>query len=297
MNLRKIKRILNKENISYQSNVSLLNKNSFRLNSLAKIYIEINSKSELLKVLKVLKEYNFNYFILGRGSNILLTKKIYKMIFIKLNFKDSIYRYRNNVLVCGNCLNSTLSSFLMMNGLGGFEFASCIPGSIAGGVYMNASYKDKSFSDIVRYVEIIDENLNVRWLSNKEMNFTYRSSIVKSKKYVICRVIFAFYEEEKKAIKDKILLLQNNKLLTQPIDEFSAGCVFKNNIFKAYKCIIGVGLVNKEINGALFSNKHANFIVNRNNASGKSILKLIKLAKKKVLKKYKIILEEEIEIL
>jgi UDP-N-acetylmuramate dehydrogenase len=184
-------------------------------------------------------------------------------------------------------------------GLSGIEWAVGIPGSVGGAVYGNAGSFEKSMKDIVKEVRVYDIKENkIKNLNNKLCNFSYRESVFKkTKKYIIISVVLKFKKNNKKEIKNNIKNYLIYKKRVQPLNYPSAGSVFKNpKGFSAAKLIEDCGLKGKIIGGAKISEKHANFIVNFDNAKAEDVKKLIFLAKKLVKNKFKINLKEEINI-
>ena len=162
---------------------------------------------------------------------------------------------------------------------------------------MNAGAYNKSMSDIIEYIEVIDENYKIKKLKNKDLNFDYRNSILKEKNYICIKVVLKLEKSNKKEIKELMLDRQKRRKETQPLEYPNAGSVFRNpKDLYAGKLIEDLNLKGYHINDAFISEKHANFIINKGNASGKDIENLIKYIQKEVYSKYKInlILEQEI---
>jgi len=297
MKYRRLKKFLNKNKINFLENENLLKYNSMKINSISKIFIKIFKIQELEKLIKYMKLNNIKYYLLGNGSNILFVDKIIKRPIIKLCFEDSITINNSFVLVNANMLNIKFSNYLKNEGYSNFEFLSVIPGSIGGGLYMNASCFGNSFSDNLLYVEVVDEKGKIRWIDQKDIEFKYRYSSLSRMNVIITRAIFKLNRSNKKDIDFKINEFKKMKSDIQPLEYPSCGSVFKNNKLKAYEYIIGAGLSGFLYKGAMISLKHANFIINYNNASGKSVLFIIEKILKKVYDKYKVHLELEITLI
>jgi len=183
-------------------------------------------------------------------------------------------------------------------GLSGLEFASGIPGTIGGALYMNAGAYNSSMSDIILETQVLDENLNIITLTNQQLNFGYRYSILKQKDYICLNAKMKLKKRNKEEILNIIKTRKEKRLQSQPLEFPSAGSVFRNpEGMYAGKLIEDLGLKGENIGDAYISEKHANFIINKGNASGEDIDKLITLIKKQVKEEYDIELINEQEII
>lgn len=297
MNYLMIKKVLKKHNIRYRENVNLKHFNSMKIEAVSKIFIEVNNAEELSIFVQKMSENHIQFLVLGNGSNLIFVDKTIKLPIVKLCFNDDIFINNGFILVNGNIDNRKFSYTMKEKGIGNFSFLYCIPGSLAGSVYMNASCFNKCISDDLKYVEVMDKQGKIYWLSKNECDFGYRESIFKDKELIILRLIFSSKNLEKNMIKEEMKRMYNEKFITQPLDYPSAGSIFKNGDFKAFeliKNIFPLGLVKK---GAKISRKHANFIINYNKANGKDVLFIIENIRRKVYDKYKILLNLEVELI
>jgi len=254
---------------------------------------------KLISLIKLLKEKNVGYKVLGNGSNIIFKDEDYDGIIINLKeFKDLIIE--GTVIKVGAGYNLTQLAYKASNlGLTGFEFATGIPGTVGGAVYMNAGAYKTDMGYIVSEVRVLTPDLKIKTLYNKDMNFHYRTSFIKENPGYIC--LEAKIVLKRGRVLDILNLIEDRKqkrLMTQPLEYLSAGSVFRNpeNDF-AGRLIEECGLKGKMIGGAMISEKHANFIINHGNASAKDIRDLINLAKSEVKKKFNIELYLEQEII
>lgn len=264
--------------------------------ALAMIYPD--DVDSLIKLLKYLNQNSIKYKILGNGSNVIFKDELYDGVIINLSKLDN-FEVDDTVITVGAGYNLTkLSLKVARLGLSGLEFASGIPGTIGGAVYMNAGAYKSDMGYVVSEVKVITPDLEIKTIYNKEMNFHYRTSFLKQNPGYICveaKIVL------KKGNKDEILsLLEDRKqrrLMSQPLEYPSAGSVFRNptNDF-AGRLIEEIGYKGKNIGGAYVSEKHANFIVNKGEATANDIKTLIKEIQKEVKQKYDIelILEQEI---
>ena len=181
-------------------------------------------------------------------------------------------------------------------GLTGMEFATGIPGTVGGAVYMNAGAYNESMSDIIESVKVLDDNYNIKELTNHDLMFNYRDSLLQHKKYICLEVNIKLNKGDIDSILELIEKRKQKRIETQPLEYPSAGSVFRNPEGEsAWKLVEGIGYKGKSIGGAKVSEKHANFIINAGNADGKDIKELIDEIKKEVKVKYNIDLKAEQE--
>lgn len=253
-------------------------------------------KQNLIKLIKYLKKNNIKHKIIGNGSNLIFTKD-YNGVIIKLNNLNSLKIKNNIIKVEAGYSLTKLSLQTAKLSLSGLEFASGIPATIGGAIYMNAGAYNKDMASIIKEVLVLDENLNLKTLTKKDLNFNYRSSILKEKNYICLEATLELTPKPKEEILKLIKDRKERRIKTQPLNYPSAGSVFRNpkNDFAA-RLIEEAGLKGKNINDAKVSEKHANFIINSGNASGEDIKKLINYIQNKIKEKYDIelILEQEI---
>lgn len=286
------------KNYEYYENANMKKYNTYKLNTTCKYLVFVKNIEELLTLLKYLKENNIKYLVLGNGSNIILSEDYFDGVIIKLDKLNNITINENKVSVEAGYSLMKLSREVLKYNLTGLEFASGIPGLVGASVAMNAGAYNKDMASVVKEIKVIDDNLNIITLTNEELEFKYRDSLLKHNKNYIC--ISAILELEYGNVNESLALIEERKqrrLATQPLEYPSAGSVFRNpeNI-PAGKLIEECGLKGYNINGAEVSFKHANFIINKNNCTGKDIVELINIIRKKVYEEYQIelILEQEI---
>jgi UDP-N-acetylmuramate dehydrogenase len=278
--------------------VSLKKYNTFRVGGNADKFFCVKNEIDLVNILKEAKKNKWPLFVLGQGSNVLIPDKGLKGLTIKIDNKD--FSKENSVVAVGAgfFLPELVTKLSKLN-LSGMEWAAGIPGTVGGAVYGNAGSFGKSMEDVVDEVKVFDrKKFTIKILKNKECKFSYRKSIFKKdNSLIILSVKLKLKKENINLIKNRVEDCLKQKKEKQPLNFYSAGSVFKNPPKKfAAKLIEDCGLKGKIIGGAKISEKHANFIVNFDNAKSLDIKKLISLAKKSVKKKFKINLEEEIII-
>ena len=264
-------------------------------NALAIVYPD--NLKDLIKLLKFLKENNIKHKVLGNGSNLIFSDETYEGVLIKLTEFDNL-EINDTVITVGAGYNlPKLCMKVAKLGLAGLEFAAGIPGTVGGAVFMNAGAYKSDMGYIVSEVKVIDENLNIKTLYNKDLDFHYRSSYLQKHKDLICiEAKIVLRKGDAKAIMDVIADRKQRRLLTQPLEYPSAGSVFRNpeNDY-AGRLIEELGYKGKNIGGAYVSEKHANFIINKGNAKASDVRNLINEIKEKVKEKYNIdlIVEQE----
>ena len=286
---------------SVQFDYDLKKKNWFNIGGKSKIFYKAKNLKELLKFLKKLDNKE-KIFIIGAGSNLLITDDVYDGVVIKLsNHFNNISLLGEDVIIAGSAvLDKSLSNYAMQNDLSGFEFLSCIPGTVGGGIKMNAGCFGKEIKDILISVQAIDFNGNVKTIPSKEIKFDYRNNDL-SEDLIFISASFKGKKSNSKKINDEMKRLKEKKDKNQPTQIKTSGSTFKNPINqtqkKVWELIKDSVPLDKTFGDAGISEKHCNFFVNKGNASFKDMIKLINYVSEKVLEKKGINLEKEIKIL
>ena len=271
---------------------------TYKVGGLALGIIYPKNVEKLVTLIKLLKKYKIKYKVIGNGSNLLFSDKKYEGIIIKLNCFDEIKIVDNKITVGAGYQLIRLSTLTAKKGLTGLEFASGIPGTVGGAVFMNAGAYKSDMGYVVRNVKVLTPENEIINLTNKEMNFHYRTSFLQKHPEYIClevtiRLKYGKKEEIEKLIKDR----RKRRLETQPLEYPSAGSVFRNPSPEepAGKIIEEIGLKGIKKGGAEISRKHANFVVNTGGASAADIKYLIDYAKNSVKENRNIDLKVEQE--
>lgn len=284
---------LNLEKI--EKDISLSTLTTYKTGGIAKLVVYPNNINNLKQMLKLIHKYNIKYFILGKGSNTLFSDKEFNGVIIKLDKLNNFKIKQTEIYVESGMILSKLVQASVKNELTGLEFAIGIPGTIGGAIYMNAGAYGNNMSNIVKSVIVLNEKFQIKEIPLEKLKFDYRYSIFQDNKNLICvaaniKLEHGNHDEIASKIKENLLKRKNS----QPLEYPSAGSVFRNPEGNyAGKIIEELGLKGKNIGGAEISTKHANFIINKNNASSSDILDLIKLVQKEVKDKYKIDLKLE----
>ncbi|MBR5369935.1 MAG: UDP-N-acetylmuramate dehydrogenase [Bacilli bacterium] len=280
------------------TNVSLKKCTTYRVGGNAKFIAYPKDVNSLVKLIKYLKNKNIKYKILGNGSNLLFSEKEYDGVLIKLTEFNNLEFIGKTKLRVGAGFNLIkLSLVTAKKGLTGLEFASGIPGTVGGSVFMNAGAYKSDMGYVVESVKVLTPDEKIINLENKEMDFHYRTSFLKKHPNYIClEVVIKLHKGKKESIEEVIKDRRQRRLSSQPLEYPSAGSVFRNpeNDF-AGRLIEEIGLKGEKHGGAMISSKHANFIVNYKNAKADDIKYLIELAHDKVKEKYDVDLKIEQE--
>ena len=282
-----------------EEHVSLKKYNTYRVEGQARYLVSPNSITDLGHVLKILKDNNTKFFVLGNGSNIVLNDREYDGVVIKLDKLNGIDVNAETEVAYAEAgaMLPKLAQESIDKGLTGLEFAISIPGTIGGSIYGNAGAYNSCILDYVESVTVMDENYDVRVLEHEEITYSYRHSMFKEQKnLIILGAKFQLKEGDKQNSLDIIEDRRQRRVATQPLEYPSAGSVFRNPDGDfAGRLIEFCQLKGHTIGGAQVSEKHANFIINIGNATGEDVYKLIKYVHDTVLEKTNIdlIIEQE----
>ena len=271
---------------------------TYKVGGKAKVMAYPKNVDLLVKLLKYLKSNKIKHKILGLGSNVLFSDDEYNGVIIRLSELDHIEFFgRNKIRVGAGYSLMKLSLQAAKKGLAGLEFASGIPGTVGGAVYMNAGAYKSDMGYVVTEVKVLTPEFKIITLENKEMDFHYRTSFLqKHKDYICLEVVIKLEKGDKNALDEVIKERRQRRLESQPLEYPSAGSVFRNPEGDyAGRLIEEIGYKGYSIGDAMVSLKHANFIINKGNASGDDIKKLINEIKGKVKEKYNIDLKVEQE--
>ena len=318
-------------NSKFQKNVLLKNYTTFRIGGKAEYFFVAKNKKDLIKAISVAKKLKLPFFILGGGSNLLVSDKGFNGILIKIrNTKYEIPacpagRQNTKIMAEAGVMLGELVNILAKTELSGLEWAAGIPGTVGGAIFGNAGAFNKSMKDVVKSVEALEvknEKCKVKNFKNRDCKFSYRDSIFKDKKnLIILSAVLQLKKGKKSEIEKKVKENLNYRKERQPLNFPSAGSVFKNPCltgrqalgfsagelgeedkssslsFAAARMIEECGLKGKKVGNVKISEKHSNFIVNLGNGKAKDVMRLIKIIKNKVKKKFGVVLEEEIQYL
>lgn len=291
---------LNDFQITVEENVPLSKHCTFRIGGNADYTVTPKDMMELTFVLKMAIRAGVNYRIFGNGSNFLVSDDGYRGVVIFTKNIKNITIDENNVVTCESGANiSKLCNFLLTRSLSGFEFAFGIPGTIGGGIYMNAGAYGREFCDCIVSCEYLDKNdLVVKTIDVADMELSYRHSFFTDKNFLILSAKFQFTLGKKDEILRNMNRHNDERKKKQPLEYPSAGSTFKRpKVGFASALIDECDLKGYRVGGAEVSPKHAGFIVNSGEATARDVMRLIEHVQKVVKTKKRVDLETEVELL
>ena len=270
----------------------------FRVGGPADILLIPESKEQVIKTIKICREKNIPFYVIGNGSNLLVKDGGIKGVVIKLKELKNIKVEKNIIEAeCGAMLKD-VSNEALKNSLTGLEFACGIPGTIGGAVFMNAGAYNGEVSNVIESAEIINNENEVMTLSKEELDLGYRSSIIMKNNYIVLSAKFKLEEGDKKDIEEIVDDLTNKRESKQPLEYPSAGSTFKRpEGYFAGKLIQDAGLKGYTIGGAAVSEKHSGFVINKSGATATDILNLIHHIQEEVKKQFNVELHPEVRII
>ena len=290
------KDILKEENII--KNEPLKNHTSFKTGGNCEYFLVPENENELKEILSLCKKENIGFFILGNGSNLLITDDFHRGAFISTH-KLNILEEKDGFITAGAGIKlSSLCSFCASLSLSGLEELSGIPGTVGGAVYMNAGAYGGEIKDTLIKVKYLTKDLKIKEISGEDCKFSYRNSVFQENGGIILSATFKPKKGNKDEIKEKTLELLKRRNEKQPLEYPSAGSTFKRpEGYFAGKLIEDCGLKGYMIGGAQVSEKHCGFVINKDNATSKDILDLISYIKSEVKEKFNVILEMEVKVI
>lgn len=266
----------------------------------ADFLIEPTTVEEIKNIVKLAKEYDVKYYIIGRGSNLLVKDEGLRGIVIKIadNFDDVNIEGTKFVVNSGTSI-AKVSKLAYKNGLSGLEFASGIPGTVGGAIAMNAGAYGGEMKDVVKSVTLINSSGDLVTLTNEQMQFSYRRSLLSEKEdYIVVSVEMELSKGDKGQMYSVMKSYSDKRATSQPLHFCNSGSTFKRpQGHFAGKLIEDCGLKGFEYNGVQVSDLHAGFIVNKGKSSASDMLHVINLVKEKVFNTFDIVLEEEVKII
>lgn len=295
--LQYISSVVPKENI--YENEPMKTRTTFRVGGEAKLLVEISSADELTKLIPYLIRMGEPYYVKGNGSNLLVGDKGYNGVILEIASKmNSIKVDGTKITASAGVLMSQIAKAALENSLTGFEFASGIPGTIGGGVVMNAGAYDGELKDVVTSVTVCDPDGEIYTLDNKDMEFGYRTSAIKKRPFTVLEVTIELSSGNHDDIRNKMSELNEKRRTKQPLEYPSAGSTFKRPTgYFAGKLIMDAGLRGFSIGGAAVSEKHCGFVINKGGATAADVYEVIVEVQERVKDKFDVILEPEIVFL
>lgn len=269
---------------------------TFRIGGEAACFVRISSEQQLVNLIPYLNRVGIEYFVLGNGSNLLVSDKGYSGVILQINDKfDKIEIEGTLMKVQSGALLSRTAKCALEHGLTGLEFASGIPGTIGGSVVMNAGAYEGEMKQVVESVKVLSKSGEILELDNSTMEFGYRTSIIKNRDFTVLEVTLKLKEGNREEIQSKMNELNARRRAKQPLEFPSAGSTFKRpDGYFAGKLIMDAGLRGYSVGGAKVSEKHCGFVVNGGKATATDVADVIAEVQEKVKNKFGVSLEKEI---
>ncbi|MCM1057644.1 MAG: UDP-N-acetylmuramate dehydrogenase [Firmicutes bacterium] len=269
---------------------------TFRIGGPADCFVQISNKEQLIRVQKYLMQVEVPFFILGNGSNLLVSDGGYRGVVLQIGPKLNRIEVEGSVITAqAGALMSQVAKAALEHGLAGLEFASGIPGTIGGGVVMNAGAYDGELSRVVTQVNVVNSAGECMELENDTMEFGYRTSTIKNNPFTVTEVILKAEKGDREQIQAKMEELAARRREKQPLEYPSAGSTFKRpKGYFAGKLIMDAGLRGFRVGGASVSEKHCGFVVNMGNATAEDVRDVISEVQERVRERFNVDLEPEI---
>lgn len=269
---------------------------TFRIGGEAACFIRISSEEQLRKLIPYFENVGVEYFVLGKGSNLLVGDKGYPGVILQISDAcQQIEAEENRLQVQAGAALSKVALFAMERGLEGLEFAAGIPGTVGGGVVMNAGAYGGEMKQVVESVRVLSSEGEILTLDNDTMEFGYRTSIIRNRNFIVLSVTFRLREGNREEIRARIEDFQKRRMEKQPLNYPSAGSTFKRpEGYFAGKLIMDAGLRGFQIGDARVSDKHCGFVVNVGKATARDVTDVIEEVQEKVRERFGVSLEREV---
>ena len=290
------KKIYDDSEIKIDENMS--NHIHFKVGGPVDILLIPSKVSQVVETLKICKNENIPYFIIGNGSNLLVKDGGIRGVVIKLSNLLSIEVNGNIIKASSGTLLEDVSKKAVENSLTGFEFACGIPGSVGGAVFMNAGAYDGEIKNVIKEAEVLDRDGNIKVLSKEELELGYRTSKVMKDNLVVISATFELTKGDKEKIRERVNQLTEKRHPQHPLEYPSAGSTFKRpEGYFAGKLIQDAGLKGASLGGAAVSEKHSGFVINKDGATAEDVLNLIAHVQNEVKKQFGVELHTEVRII
>lgn len=289
-----LKQYVPEENIYLQE--PMAGHTTFRIGGPADCLVELESEEQLIRVQNYLNKVELPYFILGNGSNLLVSDEGYRGVVLRIGSGMNRISVNGCELTAeAGATMAQVARVAMEHGLTGLEFASGIPGTVGGGVVMNAGAYDGEMSQVVKQVRVVSRTGESMELDNGTMEFGYRKSSIREHCFIVTKVVFQLQTGEREQIKAKMEELAARRREKQPLEYPSAGSTFKRPCGHfAGKLIMDAGLRGYQCGGAKVSEKHCGFVVNAGGATAKDVRRLIQDVQEIIQDKFNVNLETEV---
>ncbi len=297
----KLLQILPKESI--MENEPLSKHTTFKIGGPANYLLRPDNEAQIIQIIKLLKKEKLPYYVIGNGSNLLVSDKGFFGVIIELNKNISDYTIEEKeekafVIAKSGILLIKLAKYISNKGYSGFEFATGIPGTLGGAITMNAGAYGGEIKDHIIWAKVLDKDGNLLTLNHEQLKLGYRTSIIGVENYIVLEAAFEFSKGNQEEINNKIKDLTEQRKSKQPLEFPSAGSTFKRpEGHFAGKLIMDSGLRGYKVGNIQVSEKHCGFVINLGDGKAKDVIKLIADVDKIVYDKYDVHLEPEIKII
>ena len=292
--IQSLRKFVPEENICLQE--SMASHTTFRIGGLADCFVQLENTEQLIKVQKYLSQVGVPFFILGNGSNLLVSDAGFRGVILQIGPKMSKVTVEGNVIVAqAGASMAQIARTAMEHELAGMEFASGIPGTIGGGVVMNAGAYGGELSQIVTQVNVVNSEGEIMELDNETMEFGYRTSTIRNNPFTVTEVILRLEKGDRQQIRERMEELAARRREKQPLEYPSAGSTFKRPAgYYAGQLIMEAGLRGFQCGGAKVSDKHCGFVINTGNATAEDVRTLIREIQTRVKDQFNVNLETEV---
>lgn len=292
--IQALKKFVPEENICLQE--PMAGHTTFRIGGPADCFLQPENEEQLIQVQRYLGKVGIPFFVLGNGSNLLVSDAGYRGVIIQVGRKMSAIEVEGcTIKAQAGATLAQVAKAALEHGLTGLEFASGIPGTVGGGVVMNAGAYDGELSQVVARVHVVNSEGEIMELDNETMEFGYRTSAIKNTSLAITEVQFELSEGDKEQIREKMEDYTSRRREKQPLEYPSAGSTFKRpKGFFAGKLIMDAGLRGYQKGGARVSDKHCGFVINTGDATAEDVRNVIREVQERVKEKFHVTLETEV---
>lgn len=292
--IQSLRKFVPEENICLQE--SMASHTTFRIGGLADCFVQLENTEQLIKVQKYLSQVGVPFFVLGNGSNLLVSDAGFRGVILQIGSKMNRVTVEGNVIVAqAGASMAQIARTAMEHELTGMEFASGIPGTIGGGVVMNAGAYGGELSQIVTQVNVVNSEGGIMELDNETMEFGYRTSTIRNNPFTVTEVILRLEKGDRQQIRERMEELAAKRREKQPLEYPSAGSTFKRPAgHYAGQLIMEAGLRGLQCGGAKVSDKHCGFVINTGNATAEDVRKLIREVQARVKDQFNVDLETEV---
>lgn len=292
--INRLSQIVGDDRIKYEE--PMKNHTTFRIGGPAQVYVTPESAEQIQEVVSLCREVDEPLYVIGNGSNILVNDDGIRGVVMALFTQYADYKIEDNMITAQSGISLIrLSALAAEAGLSGLEFASGIPGSLGGGIYMNAGAYGGQMADVVSEVTVLDSDGKVKTLSGSGLAFGYRQSAIQDGDMIVLQAVLKLEYGDREAIRSRINELAESRRQKQPLEYPSAGSTFKRpEGYYAGKLIADAGLKGCSVGGAQVSEKHAGFVINKGGATAKDVIELTDYIRDKIYRENNVTLELEV---